>query len=120
MSIAELTTYTADDLLQRPDGDRYELVGGQLVEIDMGARSGWVGGQIYAALNAYSERGRRGWAFPAEVGIRCFSDEPERVRRPDAFFVCRGRLKHEEVPEGFVRIPPDVAAEVISPNDLRG
>ena len=34
MTTAELTTYTADDLLRLTDGERYELVDGQLVEID--------------------------------------------------------------------------------------
>jgi Uma2 family endonuclease len=118
MSTAELTSYTADDLLRMPEGDQFELVGGQLVEIDMGGRSGWIGGQIYANLNGYSDRGNHGWAFPADVGIQCFPDEPQKVRRPDTCFVCRGRFENEEVPIGFLRLAPDVVAEVISPNEL--
>jgi len=118
MSTAEVTTYTADDLLHMPDGDRFELVDGQLLEVEVGARSGWIGGQIYAALNIYSDKGKRGWAFPAEVGIQCFPDDPQKVRRPDAFFVRAGQFENEEVPDGFIRLAPDVAAEVISPHDL--
>lgn len=125
MSIAELTTYTPEDLLQKPDGDRYELVGGQLVETaHMGAHASWIAGTLHTMLNNYSERGKIGWAFTAEAGIQCFPDEPQKVRRPDVFFVRhvffvrRGRFEGEDIPEGFVRIPPDVAAEVISPHDL--
>ena len=118
MSTAELTTYTADDLLQMPNGDRYELLGGRLVEKEMGTRASWIAGALHTQLNIYSERGMRGWAFTAEAGIQCFADEPQKVRRPDVFFVCRGRFENEQIPEGFTRIPPDVAAEVISPNDL--
>jgi Uma2 family endonuclease len=103
MSTAELTTYTADDLLHKPDGDRFELVDGQLVEIDMGARSGWVGGKVYRRLDEYADHTKSGWAFPSEVGIQCFPDDPEKVRRPDAFFVCLGRFPNEEIPEGFVQ-----------------
>jgi Uma2 family endonuclease len=118
MSTAELATYTADDLLQMPDGDRYELVDGQLVETDMGNRASWIAGNIHTELNNYSQRGARGWALTSEAGIQCFPDDRQKVRRPDVFFVCRGRYPNEEVPEGFTRIPPDVAVEVISPNDL--
>ena len=117
MSTAELTNYTADDLLRMPDGERYELVDGQLVEIDMGALSSWVGGNLYAKLHAYAGNGKNGWAFPADNGIQCFPHDPERVRRPDASFVRRGRFPNEQIPEGFVRIVPDVVAEVVSPND---
>lgn len=117
MSTAELTTYTADDLLHMPDGDRFELVDGQFVEVEMGALSGWIGGNLYAMLHSYSANGKNGWAFPADTGLQCFPDDPERVRRPDAFFVSRGRLLNEEIPESFVRIAPDVVAEVVSPND---
>jgi Uma2 family endonuclease len=117
MSTAELTTYTADDLLHLPDGDRYELVDGQLVETNMGALSSWVGGSLYAMLQSYSENGSKGWAFPADTGLQCFPDDREKVRRPDAFFVGRGRFENEQVPDRFVRVAPDVVAEVVSPND---
>jgi Uma2 family endonuclease len=117
MSTAALTTYTADDLLRMPDGGRYELVDGQLLEIDMGALSSWVGGQIYRRLDEYADAGKNGWAFPADAGIQCFPREPERVRRPDAFFVRRGRLPGEQIPDSFVQLAPDVVAEVVSPND---
>ena len=64
MSTAELTTYTADDLLGMPEGDRYELVQGELVEIrPMGGRAGWIAGQLHSKLNEYSRRGENGRAF---------------------------------------------------------
>jgi Uma2 family endonuclease len=118
MSTAELATYTADDLLHMPDGDRYELVEGQLVEIEpMGARAGWIAGRVLSSLNAYSQHGRNGWAFPSDAGIRCYPDDPEKVRKPDVFFVARGRLPKEEIPDGFVPVVPEVVVEVISPTD---
>lgn len=117
MSTAELTTYRADDLLRMPEGDRYELVDGRLVEIDMGALSSWVGGTLHGMFHIYSDKGRNGWAFPADAGLQCFPDDPEKVRRPDAFFVRRGRFPNEQIPDGFVKLAPDVAAEVVSPSD---
>jgi Uma2 family endonuclease len=40
------------------------------------------------------------------------------VRKPDVSFIRRGRLPDERLPKGHVTIPPDLAVEVLSPNDL--
>src|SRR5262245_15396203 len=40
-------TYTAEDLLRMPEGDRYELVDGRLVELHMGADSSFIGGCLH-------------------------------------------------------------------------
>jgi Uma2 family endonuclease len=39
------------------------------------------------------------------------------VRSPDASFVARGRFPEDRVPEGFADVPPDLAVEVLSPDD---
>ena len=41
--VATQTQYTPEDLLAMPDGKSYELVGGQLVERNMGMESSLVG-----------------------------------------------------------------------------
>jgi Uma2 family endonuclease len=112
---AESTLLTADELLLMPDGERYELVDGQLVERDMGALSGWVGNTVATELNLYA-RQHGGWAFGDGVGYRCYADDPERVRKPDASFVRADRLPSP--PEGYNTIAPDLAVEVVSPNDI--
>jgi Uma2 family endonuclease len=99
------------------DGRVYELVEGRLVEKDRGTESSWIGGKIYSRLDQQQERGN-GWAFPAETGYVCFPDQPGKVRKPDASFIRRGRLPGERLPKGFCSIAPDIAAEVVSPNDL--
>ena len=43
--------------------------------------------------------------------------DPDRVRKPDVSFVRHDRLPGNLVPKGWVKIPPDLAVEVISPND---
>ena len=53
MSMIAAPPISADELLRMPDGNRFELVNGELVEQDMGAISGWVGGQAFAKLNDY-------------------------------------------------------------------
>lgn len=60
---------TADDLLTMPDGDRYELIDGELVERDMGAKAGWVAGEVFAHLRDYARR-NGGRAFTEGTGYR--------------------------------------------------
>ena len=112
------TVYTPDDLLTMPDGDRYELVDGRLKEVNMGLESSWVGGELHARLSAHSQPQRLGWVFPADAGFQCFPGRPNLVRKPDVSFVRRGRFAGEHLPEGHARIAPDLAVEVVSPNDL--
>ena len=118
MSIGEQTTYTPADLLEMPDGERYELVGGQLVERNKGTESSWIAGRIHSRLDAFVEEHQLGWALPEGTSYQCFPDEPDRVRKPDVSFIARGRLPDETLPRGHCRTAPDLAVEVVLPNDL--
>ena len=40
------------------------------------------------------------------------------MRRPDVSFIRKERLPEGPTSEGYIYIPPDLAVEVISPNDL--
>ena len=40
--------------------------------------------------------------------------------RPDVSFIKKGRLPGDVSPKGWVRIRPDLAIEVVAPNDLVG
>jgi Uma2 family endonuclease len=104
---------TDDDTLA-PDG--YELIDGQPVEKQMGAEAAWVAGRLNRRLDEYSERTGAGWAFASDLGYRCFAGRPKLVRKPDVSFVRRDRLPGG-LPKGDLRIPPDLAVEVVSPNE---
>ncbi len=116
-AIATETRYTPDDLLAMPDGKSYELVNGQFVERNMGAESSLVGGELHFRMRLHCQDHGLGLVFPADNGYQCFAHDPGRVRKPDVSFVRHGRLPGNVVPEGWVTIPPDLAVEVISPND---
>jgi len=109
--------YTPEDLLAMPDGKSYELVGGQLVERNMGAESSYVGGELYFRLRLHCRDRELGLVWPADNGFQCFAHEPGLVRKPDVSFVRHGRLPGDKPPEGWVQIHPDLAVEVVSPND---
>lgn len=111
-------SYTAEDLLTMPDGDRYELVDGQLVERIAGMHSSWIGGQLVSFLGNYIERNERGWVFAARTEYQCFPGRPNHVLKPSASFIRFGRFHNEKLPRGHCKVAPDLIAEVISPNDL--
>jgi Uma2 family endonuclease len=120
MAVATKTHYTPEELLAMPDGKKFELVGGQLVERNMGLESSWVGGRLHSRLDRFCEEHAIGWALPADDGYQCFPHDPGLVRRPDVSFIRRGRLPGDVLPVGWGKIPPDLAVEVVSPNDSAG
>ena len=111
--------YTPEDLLKMPDGERYELVDGNLVERYMTFWSSYIGGELYALLRAYCREQKLGWVAPEGMSYQCFPDAPNRVRRADVSFLRADRLSlPQATAEGHLRTAPDLVAEVISPNDL--
>ncbi|MBV8313618.1 MAG: Uma2 family endonuclease [Planctomycetaceae bacterium] len=109
---------TPDDLLKMPDGERYELVDGRLVERNVSFRSSYIGTRLSHLILLSFGEDPPGWVVSADCGYQCFADKPKLVRRPDISFIRLGRLPGEQLSQGLVRIAPDLAVEVLSPNDL--
>jgi Uma2 family endonuclease len=104
--------FTPDELHALSDGANYELVRGELVVRKTGAESSWVGGQLHLLLANHCKATGAGWVLPSDAGYQCFTDDPARVRKPDVSFVRFDRLPG--LPEGHLRLAPDLAAEVVS------
>jgi len=111
-------TVEPDQLEQLPDADHYELVGGKLVEKDMGAESDMIALRIGGRLDLFCLQHQIGRVFGSTTGYRCFPHDPKLLRRPDASFIANGRLPNNQPPKGDIQIAPDLAVEVVSPNDL--
>jgi Uma2 family endonuclease len=107
-----------DDLLQLPGGESYELVDGRPVEKPMGAESDLIAAAVITALNNTVRPQRLGYVFGSQTGFRCFPARKGLVRKPDVSFVIRGRFPDERIPKGDILLAPDLAVEVVSPNDL--
>lgn len=112
------TRMTAAELLELPDdGKRRELVEGVLREMTpAGARHGRVAARLTSLLDQHIMAARLGTVLAAETGFR-ISRDPDTVRAPDVSFVARERIPPEGPPEGYWDLAPDLAAEVVSPND---
>lgn len=109
--------YTPEDLLRMPDGDRYELIDGQLVEKNVGSKASRIGLKTGGMLIVHVDAHGLGSAFGADCGYQIFGSTGNNIRIPDASFVGRGRLPDERIPNGYMRIAPDMVLEVVSPND---
>jgi len=118
-TVIEKDQHEPEDLLTMPDGDRFELIDGRLVERNMGKWSSYVAGNVYQGLKNHSDAHQVGWVFPEGTSYQCFPDAPKKVRRPDVSFIRLDRMSPDEaMSEGHLRIAPDLAVEVLSPNDL--
>ena len=109
---------TAEELLELPDdGHRYELVDGELrVLSPAGFDHGVVAMEIGARLDEFVRARRLGRVVAAGTGFRLARD-PDTVRAPDAAFVAADRLPPRDQRQAFLELPPDLAVEVVSPND---
>src|SRR5262249_39351502 len=110
------TTYTPEDLLTMPDGQKYELVDGKLVERHMGVLSDRIGFRLANRLEAHCETHPLGWVLMPSSGGYQYA--PRQLRKPDVVFIRYGRFPGEQLPPGHAQLAPDLAVEVSSPNDL--
>jgi Uma2 family endonuclease len=109
---------TADELLMLPSGTfRYELIKGELITM---SPSGGEHGAIIAILTGflwqYVRANKLGIVFGAETGFKLESD-PDTVRAPDVSFIRRERVEREGIAKNYPVGSPDLAVEVLSPDD---
>lgn len=118
--MSEESLITADELLRMPPNDlRMELVRGELRSMaPAGYTHGYVAVNITVSLGSYVKTHRLGKVCAAETGFILETD-PDTVRAPDVAFVRQERLV-DTAKDGFWPGAPDLAVEVISPNDAYG
>lgn len=109
---------TAGELLDMPDdGSRHELVTGEIRKMPpAGSEHGYRALRIASRLERYVDANGLGRVYTAETGFKLASD-PDTVRAPDAAFVSRERVERAGRVAGFWPGAPDLAVEVVSPND---
>jgi Uma2 family endonuclease len=110
---------TAERLLAAGDIGRCELVRGELVMISpAGSEHGWIVTNVTVPLAIFVKQRCLGRVFGAETGFRIGHD-PDTVRAPDVAFVTAVRIG-AKLTSGFFPGAPDLAVEVLSPDDRAG
>ena len=111
---------TAEELLRlNLPNKRTELVRGVLIIREpAGYQHGDVAMRLGAAIHAYVEAHDLGRVFAAETGFT-LARKPDTVRAPDVAFISNVRLP-DPPPRGFAEMSPDLAVEVLSPDDRAG
>jgi Uma2 family endonuclease len=104
------------DVLRLEEEGLFELVDGKLVEKEMSSLATKTASVVVARLFSHIEKSHAGELY-SEQTFQCFPHDENLIRRPDIAFIAADRLGG--VPEeGHVPIAPDLAIEVVSPNDL--
>jgi Uma2 family endonuclease len=116
-AMREKVEVTPEALLSMPDSGHYELIDGGLKERNVSVLSSLVASRIIRELGNHAETNRLGSVLPPDCGFRCFPWKPRRVRRADVSFIRADRMNDAVLSAGDCPIPPDLAVEVISPND---
>ena len=111
------TLLTGDDLWKIvADGSRYELSRGELVPMTpVGFQHSAIVGRLGKLLSIYVD-GKRLGIVGMEGGFK-LNRAPDTLRAPDIHFVSKERLAKEGITEKFADYPPDLAVEVLSPED---
>lgn len=79
-----------------------------------GARHGRVGARLLTFINYHVFKHDLGVVYGPDTSFKMERNE----RLPDISFVSINRIPEEGDPEGIWQIAPDLAVEVISPNDI--
>ncbi len=117
--------YSAEDLWvmsHDPENDarRFELSEGMLIEMTpAGAEHGKYALKFGRRIGNFVEENKLGETTAAETGYVLFKNPKgkDTVRAPDVGFVTASRIPEDGLPSGYFPGAPDLAVEVISPND---
>ncbi|HEV2884850.1 MAG TPA: Uma2 family endonuclease [Pyrinomonadaceae bacterium] len=114
----EVQLMTADELLALPRGEfRYELVNGELKKMSpAGHDHGKITIRLTLPLAQHVREHQLGEVYAAETGFKLASN-PDTVRAPDLAFVRRQRADEVKEKAGYFPGAPDLAVEVLSPDD---
>jgi Uma2 family endonuclease len=96
------------------DDKEYEVVNGRKEPKMAGARHGEVCAQMIIELGLYLRQHKTGRIYTPDTTFLIGTND----RLPDIGFIASARIPPEGAPFSKWEIPPDLAVEIISPNDL--
>ena len=118
MATPTVARHTPEELLEMPDGHRFELVGGCLVARNMSNESSTIGLNLNRHVGNTVADDDLGICFQSDCGLQIFPWDAELVRFADGSFLSKARIPVGVPGRGHLRIAPDMVFEVVSPNDI--
>jgi Uma2 family endonuclease len=117
MSSVTQRLLTAEEFWLLPETEMHRaLVRGEVVEtMPPGGKHGGIALATGTQLRLWAKGGPGGY-----VGVESgfiLARDPDTVRGPDVYYVRAERIPSTGVPDAFWDIPPDLAVEVVSPDD---
>jgi Uma2 family endonuclease len=106
---------TVDEFWEDYAGKPYELVHGRILEVTpTGFAHGATTRRVAALLRIFVDRNKLGEVLGAETG---FQLDQYTLRGADCAYISREKVQALTEPEKYVPFAPDLAVEVVSPND---
>ena len=100
-----------------PQGFQSELVRGEIVLMPLPkGRHGIICNRIGRFLGNLVDTRKLGWVTSNDTGV-ILERDPDTMRGPDVAYWSITR--QPKMPENYFEIPPDIAVEVLSPDDRR-
>ena len=107
--------WTAEEFFQSPLSKNHELIEGELVEtMSTGFIHGVVAQRIGRFIGNFANQHQLGEVTAAETG---FILGEKTYRGADSAFISNESLSEHGYPQGFFPTAPDIAIEVVSPNN---
>jgi Uma2 family endonuclease len=114
MTVTAKKIWTAEELLRLKHEGKAELVDGEVRQMTpAGGEQGRINARLTVRLGGYILRHKLGEIFDAQTGFQ----PHENMRSPDFSFVRKERLPRHAIPKDFLRVPPDLAVEVLAPDE---
>ena len=108
-------TLTVDAFWEHYAGQLYELINGKVVKMSpTGYLHGSIARRVAAILGAHVDSKQLGDVVGAETG---FQLSEKTMRGADAAFIGNEKLGKISNPDKYLPFAPDIAIEVVSPND---
>jgi Uma2 family endonuclease len=109
---------TIEEFAKLPGNNRQqELVKGKVVEMNLPRpKHGFICTEIAAILHAFVKSRKLGRVFSNDSGVITERD-PDSMRGPDVGFYSYARVPAGEVSEDYFEAVPELAFEVVSPDD---
>ena len=116
LPLIPIKVWTDQELMALPDdGNKYELVDGELVVSNSGLEHGYIGVILASALYSFVISRKLGVVLDSSTA---FTMKTGNKRSPDVSFLSKNRLQGlKKLPKGFGQGAPDLAVEILSPSN---